>query len=109
MASTADSPAAAISQAWRHSHEEDSADEMVFRPATFAFPRSRGRAGYDFRADGSVTVSGPSPEDKQSTTEGHWELPASDTLILTLPNEIRKLQIVSATPDKLVLRRNWNG
>ena len=28
---------------WVHSHEEDSGDELVFRPAGYAFPPSRGR------------------------------------------------------------------
>lgn len=101
-----ESPSSQIKQAWLHSHEEDSADEMVFRPAAFEFPRSRGRAGYEFRRDGSVVVSGPSPEDKHGSKTGRWELKDPGELLLTIPGEPdRSFKITSITPDKLVLTK----
>ncbi len=38
-----------LCQRWIHSHEEDTDTEMVYRPADFAFPPSRGRTGFENR------------------------------------------------------------
>ncbi len=59
---------------WVHSHEEDSGDEMVFRPADYAFPPSRGREAIELHPDGSYTGSVPGPVDKPEATEGEWSL-----------------------------------
>jgi hypothetical protein len=101
-----ESAASQIKQTWLHSHEEDSADEMVFRPAAFPFPRSRGRAGYEFRPDGSVVVSGPGPADKPGSATGRWEMKDPGELLVTIPGEPdRSLKVASIAPDKLVLTR----
>jgi hypothetical protein len=101
-----DSPESIISKAWIHSHEEDSGDEMVFRPAAYPYPRSRGRTGYDLHPDGALGLTGPSPEDKQQSAAGRWEMPKHDELLLTIPGEDkRKFTITSLSDDKLVLKK----
>ena len=59
---------------WVHSHEEDSGDELVFRPAGYAFPPSRGREAIELHPDGSYAGSVPGPVDKPEATEGEWTL-----------------------------------
>ena len=93
-------------QEWVHSHEEDHDDERVFRPASFKFPPSRGRRSIDLRRDGTVGHARPGPTDRRQLSEGRWEIdgralklfPASGSK----PTEV--LRIVSAAPDRLVLR-----
>ena len=50
------SPGKEILGRWLHSHEEDSAAEMVFRPSTFAFPPSRCRVGFESNDNGSYVA-----------------------------------------------------
>jgi hypothetical protein len=59
---------------WVHSHEEDTEDTMVFRPATHGFPPSRGRMSLDLRPDGSYVESSPGPVDVPEQSRGHWSL-----------------------------------
>ena len=97
-----------LHQEWVHSHEEDRGGEMVFRPASYPFPLSRGRRSIDLRRDGSVAHARPGPADRRQRSEGRWEI-EGQTLKLSpasgpaaRPTEV--LHIVSAAPDRLVLR-----
>jgi hypothetical protein len=100
------SPEAIITQAWIHSHEEDSGDELVFRPAAYSFPPSRGRTGYDLRSNGTLRLTGPSPEDRQSSSDGTWQLTEPGELVLNVAGQgVRRYVITSLSKDKLVLKR----
>jgi hypothetical protein len=46
---------------WVHSHEEDSDEEMVFRPAAYEFPPSRGRRSFELKPDGILAEGGIGP------------------------------------------------
>lgn len=95
-----------IVQRWMHSHEEDTASEMVYRPATFNFPRSRGRSGFDFRPDGMCTVIGIGPTDRSQTSECRWEVhDAEDVeIIIHLEGDRRRiLHVKEIEQDKLVV------
>lgn len=59
---------------WVHSHEEDGAGEMVFRPETHPFPPSRGRASFDLRPNGTYLESSPGPNDRPDESNGSWSL-----------------------------------
>ncbi|WP_332879596.1 hypothetical protein [Massilia sp. S19_KUP03_FR1] len=53
-----------LSGSWTHSYEEDTGNEQVYRPDSYAFPPSRRpRARLDFGA-GQVTTAVPGPDDK---------------------------------------------
>ena len=95
-----------LHQEWVHSHEEDRGGEMVFRPASYPFPLSRGRRSIDLRRDGSVTHARPGPADRRQRSEGRWEIDAHALKLFpaagSSPTEV--LRIVSAAPDRLVLR-----
>ncbi|PYQ00624.1 MAG: hypothetical protein DMF82_21620 [Acidobacteria bacterium] len=95
-----------LHQEWVHSHEEDRADEMVFRAASYPFPLSRGRRSIDLRRDGTVKHARPGPTDRRQISEGRWEIDG-DTLRLSPASGSQAaevLRIVSAAPDRLVLR-----
>ncbi len=92
---------------WVHSHEEDEGDTVVFRPATFAFPPSRGRHGFSLKSDGTAMLTGPDTTDRASSRSGSWHIDAADRLVIDGPGGSKSVfQIASATPDKLVVKRS---
>jgi hypothetical protein len=92
---------------WVHSHEEDSATEMVFRPASFRFPPSRGRAGFELRADGSMSEHGPGPVDTPVSVAGQWREEPDGRLVFLRDGQTkssRDLKVIRAEADRLVVR-----
>ncbi len=97
-----------LTQNWVHSHEEDTETQMVFRPATFKFPPSRGRSGFELKADGKLINRGIAPTDGPSETPGSWELDNDNVLTFYLGAEkkpTRSLKIVSADKSRLVVEK----
>ena len=95
-------------QQWVHSHEEDTETEMVFRPASFPFPRSRGRSAFNLKPDGGLVEIGIGPTDRRQETPGTWKLGDDDTLVFYEKKQTeptRAMKIVSVDKDKLVVRR----
>jgi hypothetical protein len=91
-----------------HSHEEDTETEMVFRPAGFDFPPSRGRRAFELRAGGGLVEEGPGPADRRAQAHGTWRLTEDGALAFVRPDEAtphRVLKLVSVSPDRLVVRR----
>jgi len=88
---------------WVHSHEEDTADEMVFSSASsgYEFPRSRGRQAFELRPDGSYVGSAPGPADKPEPSEGTWALEGGNRL--ALPDRV--LEITAAEGGVLRVRK----
>jgi len=80
---------------------------MVFRPAGFAFPLSRGRLALDLRRDGSAITTEPGPSDRPRAERGRWSLRDVDLCVETPPPKSRRrtFEIVSLTPERLVVRR----
>ena len=81
---------------------------MVFRPSDWPFPRSRGRRGFELRADGTATLSEPGPTDRPAAAAGRWLVEEPDRLVLyegdaAIPKRVYR--IVSVAPDRLVVRR----
>ena len=98
----------ALAQKWVHSHEEDTANEMVFRPASYAFPRSRGRKSFQLAPGGKLVTSDIGPDDRSVRGQGRWQLEASDKLALERAGPgARKsvMQILEVEPDKLVIKK----
>jgi hypothetical protein len=91
---------------WVHSHEEDTDTEMVFRPASYDFPRSRGRVSFELAADGALHESGIAPTDRPEPSGGTWELEETGNLVLHRQGGgegTQVLHIVSVEDDRLVL------
>jgi hypothetical protein len=98
----------ALIQQWVHSHEEDTATETVFRPASFAFPRSRGRSAMALKPDGGLVETGPDPTDRSEESRGTWTLEGNDTLSMYEKGKKkpkRTLEIISLDKDRLVVRK----
>jgi hypothetical protein len=64
----------ALAQKWVHSHEEDTHDEIVFRPSSYRLPPSRGRRSFQLSADGSLVEQGISLDDRPTHISGSWSL-----------------------------------
>jgi len=94
---------------WLHSHEEDTPDETVFRPATYRLPPSRGRKAFELRADGTMVDLGIGPDDRPSARTGSWNLNESNDLVLRPHDSTARptvLRIAQAGSDKLVIKRS---
>ena len=91
---------------WVRSHEEDTSDERVFRPATYGFPPARGRESFELRADGSYTEHGPGPADVPEEHEGTWSR-EGDRLVLVSdgdrPGHAWRIRALDA--DRLAVER----
>jgi hypothetical protein len=87
-------------QQWMHSHEEDTGDVQVYRPADYDFPPARGRRGFELRPDGSAELYGPSPSDRPAATTATWS-PLDGGRVRVGD---RELEIVSVSPDRLTAR-----
>jgi hypothetical protein len=97
----------ALVGSWSHSHEEDSDDEMVFRPATGEFPPSRGRASFEFRPDGSYVERSPGPVDAPEVSGGRWSL-EGDRLVLEADGDRpgHAWELTGAGKDRLTVRKS---
>jgi hypothetical protein len=93
---------------WMHSREEDTDTELVFRPADYDFPRSRGRTGIELQRGGKLVEIGIAPADGQEESEGKWSLEGDDKLVFYSGSEStpsRVLEVVSAEKDRLVVKK----
>jgi len=97
-----------LQKRWLHSHEEDSDTEMVFRPASFKFPPSRGRAGFDLKPNSSFVDIGIAPTDGPQESKGTWKLHDNELELFKSASSTptRTLQIVSADKNRLVVKKS---
>lgn len=65
---------------WVHSHEEDTPEARVFRPHGFDFPPSRGREGFEIKANGDFIHYGIAPADGTLSREGKWVMEGGKTM-----------------------------
>jgi hypothetical protein len=101
-------PLQLLSRRWLHAHEEDTATEMVFRPATYKFPPSRGRRGFELKTDGALVDIGIGPVDRPQETPGTWRLEKDGPLLLFLGGAAepsRVLKVLSVDRNRLVVRK----
>jgi hypothetical protein len=95
-----------LQRRWVHSHEEDSPDVAVYRPADFDFPPSRGRKSFDLGSGGRYTESAPGPADKPRAGGGTWAV-AGDKILIRSPNTraAKALVVESVSKDRLVIKK----
>jgi len=104
------SPPAPLFRRWVHVREEDTEGVRVFRPADRPLPPARGRAGIEFRPDGTFADLRPGPTDAPVASVGRWSAASTSRLTLTYPPEARSAtsptgyEIVEVTRDILRLR-----
>jgi hypothetical protein len=92
---------------WVHSREEDTNDEIVFRPSSYAFPPSRGRAAFELGSDHSYLSAGVGSNDISEVREGRWELENGVDLKIRveLKNERDVFTVTSVENDRLTIRK----
>jgi hypothetical protein len=98
----------ALHQHWVHSHEEDTDTERVYRPASFAFPRSRGRSAMALKPDGGLVETGIGPTDRPQESLETWKLEGDNTLSIYEKGKQkpkRTMKILSLDKDRLVVRK----
>jgi len=98
----------ALHRHWVHSHEEDTETERVYRPASFAFPRSRGRSAMALKPDGGLVETGIGPADGPKESRGTWKLENDDILSIYETGKAkpkRRMKIVSLDKEKLVIKK----
>jgi hypothetical protein len=94
---------------WVHAHEEDSEKGTTFRPATTPLPPSRGRRILELHDDGGLVDFQPGAADVPEAVAGEWEL-EGQWLVLRHPSEgSRRVRIVKAEPERLVLLEPAEG
>jgi hypothetical protein len=94
-----------LAQDWIHSHEEDTDTTMVFRPAGFRFPPSRGRMGFHLRPGGKLTARKPGPTDRTEVAAGSWKLSGEQLELSPRGEDTRILHVESLEPDRLVVKK----
>ncbi len=93
---------------WVHAHEEDTDDEMVFRPASYRLPPARGRVAFELRGDGTFAEAGLGPADVPEQASGTWKLEEGERIVLgegAVQGVPRVLPIASAEPQRLVIKK----
>lgn len=97
---------AALCREWVHSGEEDTENEIVFRPADYDFPLSRApRESFQLKPDGKLIKGEGSASDQVQEAQGTWAL-ENDKIAFQVesePDQIR--QIASVGAGKLVLKK----
>jgi hypothetical protein len=91
---------------WVHAHEEDTDEEMVFRPASHPLPPSRGRISFELRSDGTYLERSPGPVDAPVESSAEWALDG-DRLVLAGEGDRpgHAWVVAAADPDRLVVRK----
>jgi len=83
---------------WIHSHEEDTADLVVYRNADYPFPPSRGRRAITLEKEGVAIAEYPGPDDRQARSTGTWTL-HGDILTISTPGWSHTFKLVEISPD----------
>lgn len=97
-----------IFKKWGHSFEEDTDDIVVYRPADYAFPLARGRAGIEFMPDGTFIDWGIAPTDAQQKIMGNWHIIGPGRIQISYEKNLRapqNLEIVQCSNKELRIRK----
>lgn len=92
---------------WMHAHEEDPQDGSgleVYRPSDWPFGPSRGRQGFELKADHRATLLGIAAADGIDSREGSWSISPKNVLLIDVGRSVRRLLIYKVTPQSLVVR-----
>lgn len=91
-------------QHWMHSYEEDDANVKMYRPASYSFPPSRGREGFEIKKDGTFIKYAIGANDAPQKIQGKWKAKKRDTIEVTLDDPAEKpytIKILSVNAGQL--------
>lgn len=91
-----------LNRRWTHSFEEDTENEMVYRPEGFVLGRARGRMQFDLNENGEVVDTPIGRDDVPEPIIGTWKLEGDQLVINRSDGSTQVYQIKVVTPEKLV-------
>ncbi len=94
--------------AWLHSHEDDTEEIKVYRPAGYDFPPSRGRVGFNLMEGGECIYYGIAPADGSTNEPASWRWEGGNTLVITPKEEGASemvLEVVSVGEGMLKVKK----
>ena len=92
---------------WVHSHEEDTEAVRVYRPASFDFPPTRGREGFEIKEGGECVYHGIAPADGSTSEPASWSWEGDNTLIIRPKAEGAEnmvMEVVSVNEEMLKVK-----
>jgi hypothetical protein len=92
-----------LSGQWIHSFEEDTAAEIVYRPASFNFKRSRGRTDFVLNPNGKIINNSPGKTDLPEATAGDWHIEGEHLILDYGQGSEESHRIKELTSEKLIL------
>src|SRR5215510_14489699 len=92
---------------WLHSREEDTPTEIVYRPAGFPLPTSRGSSGLQFAGDGTFKRIGIGAIDISNVKEGSWQVEDVNTghVRVEVEGQPQVLKIDDLKHDRMTVKR----
>ena len=90
---------------WRHAHEEDDAQRVVFRRAGASFPPSRGRDALDLEPDGTAVRVGIDAGDRPLPQSCRWTLDGDVLVLMDDETELRRMRVVEVTAERIVFEK----
>jgi hypothetical protein len=99
---------AEIFKHWVHSHEDDTEDIKVYRPADYKFPPSRGREGFEIKQNGEFILYRIAPTDGLRKLTGHWKSEGKNKIIVSFEeHEVGSytINIVLCSKDILKIKK----
>ncbi|MDY7089520.1 MAG: hypothetical protein SYR96_30990 [Actinomycetota bacterium] len=93
-------------QRWYRSFEEDTDDQVVYRPGDYPFPPSRApRPSLEFRPGGGFVEYAAGPADRAVPSRGSWEAAEGDGVRVRGGAGSRTLRIVAHDAQVLRIRK----
>jgi hypothetical protein len=90
---------------WRHAHEEDDAQRVVFRRAGADLPPSRGREALDLEPDGTAVRIGIDGADRPLAQSCRWILDGDEVVLMDGETELRRMRVAEVTLERIVFER----
>jgi hypothetical protein len=96
----------ALCKRWRHSREEDTDEEEVYRPETYNLPPSRYRNSFEICENGEFVQYGITSGDRPSKSVGKFKIVKDDTTnIITNVPSTPEIKIVSYDDNMLRIKK----
>ncbi|MFK8101094.1 MAG: hypothetical protein AB8G15_01165 [Saprospiraceae bacterium] len=97
----------ALFQHWVHSYEDETGVGKVYRPSGYDFPRSRGRHGFQLKANGDCKEYAIAPTDGTLLRAAKWRYEGQDIIEIKYPEDKAnplRYQILSVTDTMLTIK-----
>ena len=94
--------------AWIHSHEDDTEEVKVYRPASYNFPPARGREGFEIKEGGECVYHGIAPADGSTNEPANWSWEDGNALVITPKADgaaEMRMEVVSASSEMLKVKK----